>query len=429
MRMTHSGIFDPWRPQLERRIVAARRLRIITYSAGMVGLGHFRRSLLVARALVGSSLQPSVLMIGGSGEATAFDVPEGVDCLALPAIRKDPAGARRPRQLDIPLDDLVALRSSTIRSAVEAFEPDVLLVDHLPWGAGHELRDTLELIRTLGLTRVVLGLRDVLNDPETVRVDWGRADNETAIREFYSAIWIYGDPRVYDVGKECGFPREIRRKIRFLGYLDQRAHLGSVPPEAVDPLALLNLPPGPLILCLVGGGDDGGPVAEAFARAALPAGANGVIVAGPYMSARALCELQRLAAARPRMRVVRFSPDPIALLERADRVVAMGGYNTVGEILCFDKDALIVPRATRRREQTIRAERLRDLGLIDLLDPNCLTAGALSDWLARPRAPRPRARDVMDFGGLTRLPQLLNDLLSLSAPVDELGTDACHVAE
>src|SRR3712207_9415316 len=66
--------------------------------------------------------------------------------------------------------------------------------------------------------------------------------------------------------------------------------------------------------------------------------------------------------------VLEFVPEPALLLARADFVVAMGGYNTVCEALSFEKRALIVPRVTPRREQMVRAERLRDRGLIDVLD-------------------------------------------------------------
>ncbi len=38
-------------------------------------------------------------------------------------------------------------------------------------------------------------------------------------------------------------------------------------------------------------------------------------------------------------------PDAIHLLKRADLVVSMGGYNTIGEILRFRKEAIVVPRS------------------------------------------------------------------------------------
>jgi predicted glycosyltransferase len=54
----------------------------------------------------------------------------------------------------------------------------------------------------------------------------------------------------------------------------------------------------------------------------------------------------------------------------------MGGYNTFCEILSLDKPALIVPRARPRREQTIRARRAAELGLLRVLeDPEEIGTG------------------------------------------------------
>ena len=65
-------------------------------------------------------------------------------------------------------------------------------------------------------------------------------------------------------------------------------------------------------------------------------------------------------------------------MSRAAAVVAMGGYNTFCEILSFDKPALLAPRSRPRLEQTIRARRAADLGLIRML-PDPADAGGVRD--------------------------------------------------
>ncbi|MCY7264595.1 glycosyltransferase, partial [Pseudomonas protegens] len=57
------------------------------------------------------------------------------------------------------------------------------------------------------------------------------------------------------------------------------------------------------------------------------------------------------------------------LVAGAQAVVSMGGYNTVCEILSFDKPALVVPRTVPREEQLIRATRASELRLFDMLLP------------------------------------------------------------
>jgi predicted glycosyltransferase len=90
----------------------------------------------------------------------------------------------------------------------------------------------------------------------------------------------------------------------------------------------------------------------------------------------------------------------------------MGGYNTVCEILSSDARALVVPRTEPRREQLIRAERLRDLGALDMLEPQRLSADALGAWLAAPPSDHAHARAAIDLDGLNRVPRLLDELLA-----------------
>lgn len=139
----------------------------------------------------------------------------------------------------------------------------------------------------------------------------------------------------------------------------------------------------------------------------------GVILTGPFMPPEVQQRLCRRAEANPKLRVLGFVTDTDLLLEQAERVIAMGGYNTVCEVLSFEKPALIVPRVHPRREQFIRAERLRDRGVLDLLHPDDLTPRALADWLTREPTARPTARNRIDLNGLAKLPSLLAEVLQV----------------
>lgn len=429
----------------------SRPCRVALYSPGMVGLGHMRRNQLIARALANSSLDLTILMIAEARQAGAFAMPPGVDCLTLPAIREETVGQCRPRYLGISLEELIALRANAIRAALEAFDPDVLIVDNRPRGAVRELEPALEGLRQRGGCRCVLGLRDILDDPVAVEHEWRRSGCDEAIHDYYDVVWVYGDPAIYDPVREYHFSSDVAAKVRYVGYLDQRMRLqsadlsydgsdeshacvasasqaasrfageshvardvGAIVKGAAsrsDPLATLALPPGRLVLCSVGGGQDGARLAEAFAQAELPPGTNGVILTGPFMPEEVQQRLHFLAARHPRLRVLQFISEPVHLLQHADRVIAMGGYNTVCELLSFEKSALVVPRVTPRQEQWIRARRLRSLGLLDLLHPDELSPQAISDWLARGKAAPLNLRSRIDLNGLERLPHLLREVL------------------
>src|SRR5207244_9260493 len=124
--------------------------RVTAYSQGMHGFGHIRRNATIAHALRASALQPVILMIAEAWQAGAIPMPEGVDCVTLPGLRKETDGGLNARFLGVSDQELITLRSEVICKALETFEPDVLLVDYLPLGAGRELVRTLEHVRKHG---------------------------------------------------------------------------------------------------------------------------------------------------------------------------------------------------------------------------------------------------------------------------------------
>ena len=385
--------------------------RIALYSHDTMGLGHVRRNILIARALGSSHLQPVILMITGIGEAAVFGIPPAADYLTLPALHEDEDGNYASRALCVPLPVLISMRAKIIRAALEAFDPDVFIVDKLPQGFGGELGLALQYLRDEQRCRCVLGLRDILDDPEFVLREWSLSGAQDAIRKFYEAVWVYGDPKVYDLVREYELPVDIAEVVRYTGYLGQYTLPKYARSYEEETTAHLGLPSNRFALCLVGGGQDGEKLATAFMEANFPEGTGGVIVTGPFMPAGVLQYLRSRAASRPHLRVIGFTPQAVSLLEQADRVITMGGYNSVCEALSFQKPALIVPRVSLKLEQLIRAERLCALGLIDMLHPDKLNPQALSEWLYRDQLPS-KAHERIDLNGIQRLPKLLEELIA-----------------
>lgn len=387
--------------------------RVALYSHDTMGLGHMRRNLLIAQSFINSPLQANVLMIAGAFAANVFTVPAGIDCLTLPALHKIGNGHYRARSLKIELHEIIALREKTICAALDSFEPDVLIVDNVPRGAQRELDSTLKFLKRRGGTRCVLGLRDVLDDPETVRREWRLANNEQTIRDYFAAVWIYGDPQVHNLAQAHDFAPDIAAKVRYTGYFDQRKRLQWKQQEEASSVALtrqVTRSNKRLALCLVGGGQDGRQVAELFAGTVLPEDYHGLLVAGPFMPAETCQHLRRLAADNSRLEVIKQISEPAELIHAAQRVIAMGGYNTVSEVLSFGKRALIVPRVNPRQEQLIRAKRLSELGLVDYIHPNEVTSDTFAEWLSRDLNPLPARGQTIDLNGLERLPLLLQEL-------------------
>jgi predicted glycosyltransferase/ActR/RegA family two-component response regulator len=383
--------------------------RIVLYSHDTMGLGHMRRNILLARTLAESRLKASVLLVSGAREIGRFELPAGIDCLVLPSYTKSVDGDYRSRHLDMETRELVNLRSHTINVSVPAFDPDILIADNVPRGALNELDNVLATLNARGRTRCVLGLRDVLDAPARVAAEWRERNNLSAIDWHYEQVWIYGDPAIYNLCDEYQFGARFAAKARFTGYLDARKRAA---PKAGGGPVQADAPTRPYNLCLVGGGQDGFALARAFAAAAQPAGTVGVLISGPFMLPEHMRELQSLAADRDDFVLYGFVPEPTLLLQKARRVVAMGGYNTVNEVLAFGRPTLVVPRVRPREEQLVRAERLADLGHIDMLHPDQLDGAAIGAWLAKPDGDLKHASKPIDLDGLNRLVDLVETLLN-----------------
>ena len=146
------------------------QIRVLSYSHDSYGLGHFRRSVSIASALVEREANVTVLCWSGSPAPDLFALPPRCDVVKMPCITKSPDGCYVSKNLDLPFDEISDVRSVLLDATVRTFQPDVLLVDHTPSGPGGEVVRALRTIERERLpTRVVLGLRDIIDEPRRVR--------------------------------------------------------------------------------------------------------------------------------------------------------------------------------------------------------------------------------------------------------------------
>jgi len=377
-----------------------------------MGLGHLRRNLLIAQSLAESEINATSLLITGAYEANFFTLPAGVDCLTLPRLQKNKNGKYLAGHLGISVNDLVRLRAESICSAIKVFQPDVFVVDKMPIGAFGELLPTLPFMRQQVGTKCVLGLRDILDAPETVLAEWEASESHQAIAEFFDEIWVYGDTKVCNPAQEYAWPTDSAKKIQYTGYLNQASRLEQTQGKEIECLDGLGTEENQLVVCTLGGGQDGYALAKAFANSLPDSTFKGVLLTGPFMPPELLRSLQEISKRHDNLRVLDFSSEADQLISRADRVIAMGGYNTVCSLLTFQKQALLVPRVFPRSEQWIRAQRLQHLGLLDVLHPNDLSPAAITQWLVEKSLKPSKASDVIDLNGLASIQNRCRDLVN-----------------
>jgi len=338
--------------------------RALIYSHDSFGLGHLRRCRTIAHALVERFKNLSVLILSGSPIIGSFDFRSRVDFVRVPGVIKLRNGQYTSLSLHIDTEETMSLRAQIIRQTAEIFAPDLFIVDKEPLGLRGEVQETLELLKSRG-TRLVLGLRDVMDEPSSLGPEWQRKRVMPALRDLYDEIWVYGLEQVHDPLEGISVPRSVRRKMTYTGYLRR-----SLPPVR----SLLHLPDmvrRPYILVTTGGGGDGEGLIDWVLSAyehdpAIPWPA--LLVLGPFMPPDMQEAFIRRAERLKSVEAITFEPQLEALVANAIGVVAMGGYNTFCEILSMDKPAIVVPRTQPRMEQFIRASRAQDLGLLRMME-------------------------------------------------------------
>jgi predicted glycosyltransferase len=383
--------------------------RVLIYSHDSFGLGHLRRCRAIAHALVEQHKKLNVLILSGSPIIGRFSFRARVDFVRIPGIIKLRNGDYTSLSLDVNIEHTLALRASIIEHTARIFEPHLFLVDKEPLGLLGEVQKTLRMLKRRGGCRLVLGLRDIMDEPTSLAREWQRKRVMPALRRLYDHIWVYGLSQIYDPVGAYRFPPAVAAKTAFTGYLAREPQ-----PEAFLPSGVAEaIERRPFLLVTPGGGGDGADLVDTALSAyerfngRLPWPA--LVVYGPFLPARQRAAFERRAARLSRVTTLTFHEHLENLMERAAAVVCLGGYNTFCEVLSLNKRSLIVPRITPRAEQLLRAEAAQKLGLVHVLHPGDLTPETLAEAITQlPHQPLP---------GSHRIPGLLNGLKYINAEV------------
>ncbi len=383
--------------------------RLLIYSHDSFGLGHLRRCRTIAHALVDERRDLSVLILSGSPIIGSFSFQSRVDFVRIPGVIKLHDGDYTALSLEMGIDEILGMRAQIIRHTTEAFAPDLFLVDKEPLGLRGEVRETLTMLKTQGVP-LVLGLRDVMDDPPALAEEWSRKNATYALTDLYDAVWIYGLPEICNALEGIDLPPSVNEKIHYTGYLRRTSGYAGL---------TTGLPfadgPDPFLLVTTGGGGDGAALIDCVVRAyeydpGIPYPA--LLVLGPFMRSHLQADFMDRVGRLDRVEAITFEANMEHLMASAAGIVAMGGYNTFCEILSFDKPAIVVPRTAPRLEQYIRASRAQTLGLVEMMViDDSATPRQMAEMLRRlPHRPKPSE---------VRIPGLLDGLTVISSMVDE----------
>lgn len=364
---------------------------ILMYSHDTYGLGHIRRTMAIATHLIAKNV--NILILTGSPIVGRFTFPEGIDFVRVPGMIKRSNTIYVPHTINIDAHHALHIRQSIIEATAKAFDPKLFIVDKVPLGLKGELKPTLEWFKDhRPKTKIVLGLRDVLDDAESTRREWEQKKFVEVLDELYSEIWIYGNKDLYDPVVEYAMPERISKKVIYTGYI----------PRPRPPRKYFDKGKGrkKLVVVTTGGGGDGYPVLDNYLGMLEQNGSSpfrSLVITGPFIPRDQLDDLVERARAR-NVPLVSFMKKIERKLAEADLIISMGGYNTICEVLSLQKNSLIIPREDPRMEQRIRAEMMKARGLVDFIPWGELSPTALHEKISHLlEHPEEQQRKVRSF--------------------------------
>ena len=276
--------------------------------------------------------------------------------------------------------ELIRLRAGLLSNALLNFQPDLVLVDHMPGGARGELVPALTALKGAHpKCSVVLGLREILDAPEVTRRVWETEGAYEALHRYYDRILIYGSEEMFSTCATYRLPVPLGG-THYCGYV-----VNQDPVKRAKAIRqTVRLPKRRYVFVSAGGGSDGQLLMRTYVQAVRTLGPRAdfasLMAVGVTAPPEIHCQLEAEARDLP-VRIVPYVADSPSYIAAADLVVCMAGYNTLSEVLYLKKKALVVPRSGPSAEQRTRARLFARRRLIDVLDPADLTPEQLAQQL------------------------------------------------
>lgn len=347
------------------------------YSHDTFGLGHIRRTMAIATHL--RSPNTNILILTGSPLAGRFSFPQQIDFVRIPGMIKKTNEEYLPLSIKINPRHALDIRQSIIKATAKTFQPHLFIVDKEPLGLKKEVLPTLKWMRrNQPDTRTVLGLRDIMDDAETVKKSWKKKGVYEILDTLYSEVWTYGIRDFYNPIEEYDIPENISQKMQFTGYIPRKVPNRE---EVKKEKQRNSIREGQkLVVITTGGGGDGYPVMDAFLSMLesqkRPFPFASILITGPFMPRRKRAKIFKRAR-KLGILAFHFYRHMEKILAAADLVVCMGGYNTLCELMSQKTVTLLIPRETPRKEQLIRAKCFHRNNLVEYIPWDTLSPETL----------------------------------------------------
>jgi predicted glycosyltransferase len=359
------------------------RKRVFFYVQHLLGIGHLKRAVTLARAMAIAGLD--VTLASGGLPAPELAVDGDVQFVQLP-----PASAAdltfkvlvdgNGKPVD---DEWKRARGAVLLAAWRAADPDVLVLELFPFGRRQMRFELLPLLDAAsGAPRrpvIACSVRDVLGGQKSAQRQEETLD---LVERYFDRVLVHGDPGVMPFERTFPLASRIAALIEYTGYVvdDTRPAQGNAGNGEV--------------IVSAGGGAVGARLLAAAIRAKPLTTLHERrwrVLAGNNLPEEDFQELARLAAGAIGIELERSRPDFATLLANCSLSVSQAGYNTLMEVIRAGARSVVVPFAGgHETEQALRAGCFAERGLVELVEESALGPDTLAAAIDR-AAQKPRA--------------------------------------
>ena len=347
--------------------------KILFYCQYHLGMGHLVRSTEILRSL---AQEFKVCFVKAGTEVQGFEIPKTVEVLTLPLLLSE------NRQVKVAddsqnLEEIQEQRKHQLLNIFEQFNPDCLMTEGYPFNKHQfefESIPLLERIKEQGRrTKVVCSLRDIVMAKHY--------QNRTEVTEkicklmnqYFDLLLVHSDPKFHNLEESFSKVKEIKRPIRYTGYVAQSPpEYTEITEEDAASFKLKN----PMILVTVGGGQLGHDLLEAIIEASpiieKLLSHHLHVFTGPFIPKDKFLQLQKASATFSNLTLRQYTPNLLSYMKKAELSISLCGYNTTMNILKTGVNSMILP-SNKDWEQKIRAEKLEKLGIAELISSHDLT--------------------------------------------------------
>lgn len=353
-------------------------MRVLIVVTHLLGAGHLTRAAALARAFAQEGHETTLVSGGGPSHPAGLD---GISFVQLPPVRT--IGTDFKTLLDeggAPVHNFrLAERRILLLQTLRATRPDIIISELFPFGRRVLADEFMTLINEARRVRprplILCSIRDILASPSKPE----RTEEAHArLVKSYDAVLVHGDPQIVPLEATWPVDERIRPLIHYTGYVDDD-------PEPI--------PQGVRNGILVSGGSSAASLP--LYRAAITAATEITDKPWHILIGRGVAESDFVAlhdSAPAHVTVERARPDFRTLLAQSELSISQAGYNTVVDLLRSGVRSVLVPfEAGHETEQRLRAERLKALGLAEIIPEADLSPQHLTEAvrLSLSRAPLP----------------------------------------